>query len=161
MADAVAIFDGYARDPDTVRYLAWRPHASLDETRQFLARSAADWGRGAAFAYAICRPDTAQPFGMIEIERHPERFRANFGYVISRAYWGQGYAAEALSRLVEWALTQPGIWRAAAFCDIENRASARVMEKAGMAFEGVLRRWSLHPNVSPKPRDCLSYAKVR
>ncbi len=35
------------------------------------------------------------------------------------------------------------------------------MEKAGMTFEGVLRRYSVHPNRSPEPRDVLLYAKVR
>jgi len=44
---------------------------------------------------------------------------------------------------------------------VENLASARVLEKAGMHREGMLRRWSVHPNVSPEPRDCLCYAIVR
>ena len=35
-SDAEAIFDGYARDPEVVRYLTWRPHRSLTDTRQFL-----------------------------------------------------------------------------------------------------------------------------
>ena len=51
--------------------------------------------------------------------------------------------------------------RAAAICDIDNQASARVMEKAGMNFEGVLRRHTLHPNIAPEPRDCRMYAKVK
>ena len=51
--------------------------------------------------------------------------------------------------------------RVSALCDCDNPASARVMEKAGMAREGVLRRLTLHPNVSPVPRDCFSYSIVR
>ena len=46
-------------------------------------------------------------------------------------------------------------------CDVENKASARVMEKAGLEREGMLRHWIIHPNISCKPRDWLSYAKVR
>ena len=53
------------------------------------------------------------------------------------------------------------IWRLGAVCDIDNRASARVMEKAGMQREGILRRWMLHPNISAEPRDCFSYATTR
>jgi [ribosomal protein S5]-alanine N-acetyltransferase len=44
---------------------------------------------------------------------------------------------------------------------VENLASARVMEKAGMTREGLLRRWIIHPNVSDEPRSCFSFAKVR
>src|SRR5690349_24128123 len=35
--DAPAIFDGYARDPEVVRYLMWHPHASIADTTNFLA----------------------------------------------------------------------------------------------------------------------------
>ena len=52
-------------------------------------------------------------------------------------------------------------WRIGAVCDVENRASARVMEKAGLEREGILRRWIIHPNVGFEPRDCFSYAMVR
>ena len=46
---------------------------------------------------------------------------------------------EAATHLVNWSLAQPEIFRVWAYCDAENPASARVMEKAGMVREGVLR----------------------
>jgi hypothetical protein len=48
-----------------------------------------------------------------------------------------------------------------AICDTANEASARMLEKVGMTRKGILRRWSLHPNVSAEPRDCYVYAKVK
>lgn len=51
--------------------------------------------------------------------------------------------------------------RVEAFCDIENRASARVMEKAGFAREGVRPDFFVHPNMSETPRDCVMFAQVR
>jgi [ribosomal protein S5]-alanine N-acetyltransferase len=68
---------------------------------------------------------------------------------------------ETLALVAAWAMRQDGIWRIGAVCDVENRASARVMEKAGLEREGILRRWIIHPNVSSEPRDCFSYAMVR
>jgi ribosomal-protein-alanine N-acetyltransferase len=56
---------------------------------------------------------------------------------------------------------QPCNFRISGFCDIENVGSARVMEKAGLEREGVLRRWVIHPKASSEPRDCFVYAKVR
>jgi [ribosomal protein S5]-alanine N-acetyltransferase len=35
------------------------------------------------------------------------------------------------------------------------------MEKAGLARDGILRRWLVHPNISSEPRDCFSYALTR
>ena len=69
--------------------------------------------------------------------------------------------SEALSAIVEWAFSIPSIFRVWAVCDLENDASARLLEKNGFHQEGILRKWSLHPNVSDIPRDCYSYAKTR
>jgi RimJ/RimL family protein N-acetyltransferase len=69
--------------------------------------------------------------------------------------------SEALSEVVTWSLRQDGVWRVGAACDVENPASARVMEKAGLAREGVLRRWLVAPNLGPEPRDRFSYALTR
>ncbi len=157
--DAQALFKEYTTRPEVVRYMTWRPHSSIEDTYKYLNRVVAAWDRGDDFSYAICKSQESAPFGMIGI--HPAGTRVNFGYVIGPEHWGKGYTAEALSVLVEWSLAQEGIWRAGAYCDTENPASARVMEKAGMSFEGVLRRWSVHPNVGPAPRDCLSYSRVR
>jgi [ribosomal protein S5]-alanine N-acetyltransferase len=48
-----------------------------------------------------------------------------------------------------------------ATCDSDNLASARVLEKIGLMREGVLRRHTIRPNISPIPRDVFIYAKVR
>jgi RimJ/RimL family protein N-acetyltransferase len=44
---------------------------------------------------------------------------------------------------------------------VENVASARVLEKVGMVREGVLRRYIVHPNIGPEPRDSIVYARTR
>jgi RimJ/RimL family protein N-acetyltransferase len=46
-------------------------------------------------------------------------------------------------------------------CHAEHAASVRVMEKAGLAREALLRRWHVFPNLGPDPRDCIVCAKVR
>ena len=84
-----------------------------------------------------------------------------FGYVLAKKFWGHGFATEALVFLVDWSLAQPEIFRAYAFCDVENPASARVMEKAGMVREGILRRWHIAPTLGPEPRDCIVCARVK
>ena len=53
------------------------------------------------------------------------------------------------------------IYRTEAACDVMNVASARVMEKAGMTKEALLRRYLFHPNLSNEPRDAFLYSKVR
>jgi RimJ/RimL family protein N-acetyltransferase len=87
-----------------------------------------------------------------------DRFKVDLGYVLARSEWGKGYMPEAAQALISWALGQEEIYRVWAVCDVENRASARVMEKVGMQREGILKRWVIHPNISTEPRDCYCYA---
>ena len=55
----------------------------------------------------------------------------------------------------------PDVFCEFATCDVENLASARVVEKAGMTREGLLRRYIIHPNISGEQRDCYLYAIVK
>jgi [ribosomal protein S5]-alanine N-acetyltransferase len=159
-SDAPQIFRDYAQDPEVTRFMIWPPHRELAETEAFLMDCERWWREGGRYPYAVAfKNEPRVPIGMIEmrIDGH----RADFGYVLARRYWNRGLMTEALSALVNWALAQPAIYRAQAFCDIDNHASARVMEKAGLEFEGILRRWLVHSNIAPAPRDCRIYSRVR
>ena len=157
--DAAAVLAAYGADPAATRYLTWAPHASVDTLRDYLRLTIADWGTGAGFRYELCLRGSDDPVGSLHLR--PEGSRLALGYVLARPLWGRGLMAEALRFGIDWALAQPGLYRAYAICDVENPASARVMEKAGMAREGILRRYHVCPNLSPEPRDCLMYAKVK
>jgi RimJ/RimL family protein N-acetyltransferase len=157
--DAEAIFQEYAQDPAVTRYLVWTPHENIEQTRTFLGRCADAWAKGDEFPWAITQRGEGRCVGMVSLRAH--EFKADLGYVLARRLWGKGLMTEAAKRVVHWAFAQPQIFRVWAICDVENSASARVMEKLGMVREGVLRRWMRHPNISPEPRDCLCYAKVR
>lgn len=159
MADAEAIFKCYAQDPEVTRYVTWRPHQNLSETQQFLSTCIDAWQGDRRFPYSIVLKNKSALVGMIEITI--ANFRAEVGYVLARQHWGQGIMTEAARALVDWALSQPQIYRVWAVCDVENAASARVLEKVGMQREGILRRYIMHPNVSNEPRDCYCYAIVK
>jgi len=160
LADANPLFRAYATDEEVVRFLIWTPHRSVTDTRDYLKHCLGEWSTGNSFPYVIESLDSQSgPIGMIDLRKRPHGM--DFGYVLARSHWGQGFMSEALTAVVDWSLDQPDIWRASAICDVDNGASARVMEKAGMSFEGILRRYFVHPNVADEPRDCRMYAKVR
>jgi RimJ/RimL family protein N-acetyltransferase len=163
LEDAEAAFVAYAADPEVTRYLAWTPHRDVSTVGVFFGASAHHWrttsGLEGHYPWLLFLRDTDELVGSISVEL--AEHSALFGYVLARSRWGQGLTTEALRHLVDWALGEPRIFRAWAVCDVENPASARVMEKAGMTREGVLRRWHVAPTIGPEPRDCFCYAKVR
>lgn len=157
--DAEGIFLRYAQDPEVTKYVSWRAHRNQDETREFLQSCLEAAAARKSFHWIIERKDEDELLGMIAARVDGHKWE--LGYVLGRAYWGQGFMTEAVKALVQWATEQPEIYRLWAVCDIDNGASARVMEKAGMKREGVLRRWSIHPNVSDEPRDSYCYSFIK
>jgi ribosomal-protein-alanine N-acetyltransferase len=160
VSDAPAVFAAYASDPSVTRFLAWKAYTEIAPLEEFLQARVDDWEQeNNRYGYLLCLPETDTPIGSIGIYLAGDK--ALFGYVLGRAHWGRGLMAEALRTLVDWSLAQPEIFRAWAFCDVENPASARVMEKAGMTREGVLRRWHTCPTIGPEPRDCIVCARAK
>jgi ribosomal-protein-alanine N-acetyltransferase len=160
VSDAPAVFAAYASDPIATRFLSWKAYRELAPLEEFLRERVKDWEQDhQRYGYLLCLRDTDTPIGSIALDLSGGK--ALFGYVLGRAHWGRGLMAEALGHLVNWSLAQPEIFRAWAFCDVENPASVRVMEKAGMTREGVLRRWHVCPTVGPEPRDCIVCAKAK
>jgi len=159
MDDASAIFTGYAQDFEVTRYITWRPHKNLEETYRIVERMLKLWDEGKAYSYVITLKDSDSAIGTIAM--HPDGFKVEIGYVLARPQWGKGYMTEAARAVTNWLLEQPDIYRVFAVCDVENPASARVMEKAGMVREGLLQRYSFHPGVSDEPRDSYIYAIVK
>lgn len=157
--DATAIFESYAQDPEVTRHLTWRPHKDIAETRTSLQRMRDHWASGQAYPFAITLKDEDAPIGMIAM--HPDGFQVEIGYVLTRLHWGRGYMTEAATPLIDWALRQPDVYRVYATCGVDNHASARVLEKAGMQREGLLRKYIIHPNTGDEPVDSYIYAAVR
>ncbi len=81
--------------------------------------------------------------------------RADLGYFLLPAYWGQGYATEAAELMLTYCFTVLKLHKVTASCDAENTASEQVMKKCGMQREAYLR---IHALLDGVWRDRLGYA---
>ena len=158
LSDAEAIFE-YGSDPEVARYADWPIRSTPDQILESLRQRSEFWEKGVEFYWVITLPIEDRAIGGVSccVVQHS----AEFGFLLNRRYWRNGYATDAAQAIVEWAFSVPTIWRVWATCDIENLASARVLEKAGLSREGTLRRWVVRPNLSSEPRDAFIYSKVR
>jgi RimJ/RimL family protein N-acetyltransferase len=158
--DAALMFVGWSQDADVTRYLTWRPHQSVTQAESFVAHAIDAWSADNRAVYVITTHERDMPIGLIEA-RFDSAFAASIGYVLQRSEWNRGYMTEACSALVDRLFEMPHMWRVWAYCDVENGASTRVLERSGMQHEGILRRAMLHPNRSAAPRDVHLYSRVR
>lgn len=153
------MFASYTQDAEVARYMVWQPHDSVEATRDFIAGCVAKWNAGSALPCILTLKATGQLIGMLEAR--PRGHVVNIGYVLARNQWGQGLMVEAIQAFTAIALDLPGIFRVEATCDVDNRLSARALEKSGFLLEGRLARHTVHPNISAEPRDCFIYAACR
>ena len=61
------------------------------------------------------------------------------GYWIGKSWWGRGYATESAVAVIEYAFRTLDLHRVYAHHFVRNEASGRVLQKAGMIYEGTMR----------------------
>ena len=64
---------------------------------------------------------------------------AEIGYWIGVPFWNRGYASEAATEVIRFGFEELGLHRVFAGHYVRNGASGRVMQKAGLRYEGTLR----------------------
>jgi len=157
--DAPAIFAGWVQDPEVTYFLTWYLHKNIEQTESILRIAISAWDEETRFPFMLTLREDDKVIGMID--PRIEGPKVGIGYVMNRAYQRNGYMTEATRAIIDWAFQQPSIYRVYATTDVENVASQRVMEKAGMVREGLLRKYIVHPNISDVPRDSYMYAIVK
>jgi len=147
----------YASDTAVVRYLDWGPNTTEDTARFLtMARAARETVPRTAYHLAIVLGSTTRLIGGCRIEiRNFVSSHGDIGYVLATDAWGQGYATEATRALVAFGFEGLALHRIWATCDVDNHASARVLEKIGMQREGHLRQ---HVRRNGEWRDSYLYA---
>lgn len=147
--DAAALLAIFS-DPRVMRYWSTPPWAGLEQAQAFIARSHEEAHSGDALRLGIERRADAQLIGQCTLFGfvQPSR-RAEIGYALAAAAWGQGFMHEALNALVGHGFGALELQRIEADIDPRNAASARCLERLGFKCEGVLReRWIVAGEVS-------------
>jgi [ribosomal protein S5]-alanine N-acetyltransferase len=134
-SDLDAVY-AYGSDPEVVRYMVFPP-STLEGTREHIVRCmalAAEQPRR-GYDMGIALRSTGQIIGGITLGVLDDADgEAAFSYLLNRAFWGQGYATEAFTEMLRFGFEELSLQRIADGCDVENSASARVMEKCGLRF---------------------------
>ena len=129
-----------------------------DAAREFVEKVREQWRYDKAFVFAIIDRSTNRFAGCIGI--HPIRAhnRAEVGYWIGKPFWGRGLATAALRLIIQFGFEALKLNRIAAGHFPYNPASGRVMAKAKMRQEGVLRGALFHRE---QYKDEVRYAILR
>lgn len=157
--DAPAIAAG-AGDRRVARHLIQVPSPyPVALARRWVASRVDWWAAGRGLTLAITRhakPDTL--IGTVSLRRFMRDRRAELGYWIVAAEWGQGLTTEAAAAVVDFGFEQLALARIYAQVFAGNTASCRVLEKLGMVHEGIKRQ---HIRKGHTLIDVLLYGVLR
>jgi ribosomal-protein-alanine N-acetyltransferase len=139
------VHDIYAiySDLQALEYFAREPLKNISDAEKMLSENLAMDEDKAAIFWAICLTETNRMIGTFTLFHISEQNRrAEVGYILNSEFWGQGYASEALTRMIEYCFETLDFGRLEADVDPDNAASLKLLERHGFEREGYFRkRW--------------------
>lgn len=108
---------------------------SLAAGVEWLARARLQRAEGRAFKWAIHRRGDGDSIGSITLSFKPEDPQlAELGFVLARAFWGQGLGTEAAHSVLRFAFDALGVSEVRAEAAARNLASRRILAKLGFVL---------------------------
>ncbi len=158
--DAEDMFYNWAGDPEVCKYLSWGPHPEVNVSRRRIAYWLSTYERNNSYVWAIESKFKKMVVGTISVEiTDDSTSTCEVGYCLCKDYWGRGIMTEALHVVMHFLLNEVGYQRVIAKYDVQNIASGRVMQKAGMHFLKYEYRVGMRRDGSYY--DCAVYERER
>jgi ribosomal-protein-alanine N-acetyltransferase len=134
--DAADVF-GYCGDGTIVP----TPHINVDQTKNELKNWIKEYERTDTYEWGIELKTIRKIIGVIFVVKKDDKNEVcTIAYTLSKKYWNNGYATEALYHILRYLLNDVGYNRVEGGHFVDNPASGRVQEKSGMKYEGTKRQ---------------------
>lgn len=99
-----------AKDWEVARFTANVPHPySSRDAEGWIARTAEGHAAGTQHSFACLRREDGALIGVVGLRVRRDENLAALGYMLGLAYWGQGYATEAVRRVLRFAFEEIGV----------------------------------------------------
>ncbi|MBI3163896.1 MAG: GNAT family N-acetyltransferase [Chloroflexi bacterium] len=121
-------------EADIFRYFPTRTGWTVEKTERSIFHQTQHWEKFGYGQMAVTLTESGQLMGWCGLEFLPETNETEVGYLLSKSFWGLGYATEASKESVRFGVEKAGLREIIGLTDPENVASQKVLQKCGMAF---------------------------
>ena len=146
-------------DTEVMRYWDWPAQNTVEQVRGTIQNHFDEIERGTVNWWVAALTPRGPAIGECDLSdvdlRHK---RAEVGFLFRREVWGQGYAREAMERIIAFAFKELELERLWARCHSGNEPSKRLLEKLDFVREGTLHGHVLREG---ERRDCILYGRMR
>ena len=141
VSDAEDMYRNWTGDPEVTKFMPWPRHESAEVTGEILTEWVSYYDDGNTYNWGITLKGADHVISNIAVVERDERTCTyEIGYCLGKEFWGRGIMPEALRAVIAYLFEgEKDLNRIIATHDIRNEKSGRVMQKAGMHFDGVLR----------------------
>lgn len=137
--DDHAPFAAMCADPDVMRYIGNGKTRTADDAARYIASFEEEWNERGFGLFAVEFKQTGDLIGFTGLswpDFLPEVFPSvEIGWRFSKLSWGKGFASEAAAAALSFGVNELGITDIVSIYQLENGASARIMQKLGMIFD--------------------------
>lgn len=156
--DAEMMFRNWTGDDKVTRFLRWDAHKTVDETKSMIQQWIDNYPYDSTYYWGMYLKN-GEMIGSIGVTITSEYdLKGELGYKIGSRWWNQGYSSEAARAVLDYMFRNTDVERIGSFSSVENIASGKVMEKAGMRYEGLLRHYY---KTRDGFHDCVLYGIIR
>jgi len=134
--DAQIIYNNWTSDPDVAKFMRWNVHGSVDETIDYLTRTEINVADENSYDWLFVLKATNEPIGSGGVFHSKKHDMFELGYGIMKACWGKGFATEAATAIMKFAIEELGKTQLYACVANENPASGSVLKKLGFVYKG-------------------------
>jgi len=140
-ADAADVL-AFRADPIVQKYDDPVIHSEA-EAQTFIEELHDEYAAQRGINWAVTLLDPQVVVGIFSLHHwDPYHRRAEAGYGLARAYWGQGIGSEALRAILRFGFEQLNLNRIYARTIADNHESVRLLERMGFQREGTFRKHS-------------------
>jgi [ribosomal protein S5]-alanine N-acetyltransferase len=137
--DAIRISE-LANDKELASILGLPHPYELKVAEEWIAIQPEQIKKGIEYPLTIVLKDIKEVIGTITIRIDKSNNKGELGYWIGKEYWGNGFATEAVNKVIDFGFNQLNLNKIWASAISTNRASTIVLEKVGLQKEGTLRQ---------------------
>lgn len=129
-----------ANDKELSRILGLPHPYELEVAEEWIDSHPEQIKEGIEYPLTIVLKDIKRLIGTITLRIDKKNNKGELGYWIGKEYWGNGFATEAVTEVIDFGFNQLHLNKIWASAISTNRASTSVLEKVGLQKEGTLRK---------------------
>lgn len=154
--DVQSIYSYIKSDERITDNMVYGAHKNIEETHDWVEKIISQYENPFFYHWGIEVIESKELIGLIDLyDFNLNEMTCSVGYELGYNWWNKGYGTEALKAVLRFAFNEVKVNEVSATHNTDNPASGRIMEKAGMQKDRIVK--NMITNAKGQTKDCAVY----